>query len=156
MILDFPTTQPAAFQLAEELREPGNRLGVRRVTLDDPAQEELLLRKLGTRGWGRVHYFRNHFETGWGEHQQGRSLSPRAFEAFLRFVGSVSFPDSSKKPSVFLADSGGIELCWEDVSGHAVQVEFTRDGAEYFLGASEEEGSIAYSEIGHLSALLSA
>jgi len=125
-------------------------------TLDNPAQEEVFLRKLGIRGWRRVHYFRNHFETGWGEHQQGRSLSPRAFEAFLRFVGSVAFPASSKKPSVFLTDSGGIELCWEDVSGHAVQVEFTRDGAEYFLGATEEEGFIAYSEMGNLSARLSA
>ena len=73
------------------------------------------------------------------------------FPISCRFVGSVAFPDSRKKPSVFLTDSGGIELCWEDAAGHAVQVEFTRDGAEYFLGASEEEGSIAYSDIGHLS-----
>lgn len=91
-----------------------------------------------------------------GEHQQGRSLSPRAFEAFLRFVGSVAFPDSSKKPSVFLTDFGGIELCWEDAAGHLVQVQFTRDESEYFLGASEEEGAIAYSDIGHLATLLSA
>jgi len=57
MTLDLPTTQCVAYQLAEDLREPANRLGVRRVTLDDPSQEEVLLRKLGTRRWGACIFF---------------------------------------------------------------------------------------------------
>lgn len=63
-------------------------------------------------------------------------------------------PARRKAYCVFLTDSGGIELCWEDVCEHAVQVEFTSDGAEYFLGATEAEGSVTYSEFGRLPALL--
>ena len=74
---------------------------------DQWARHELLLRKLGPKGWGRVYQFRNYYGPGWGE--RGRVLSPRALEAFFRFVEMADFPPATR-PSVFLTDRGGIEL----------------------------------------------
>jgi len=124
--------------------------------LDQPEMEDVLLQKLGVRGWGRTHYFRNVFQSGWGEHGNGKSLSPRAFEAFLRFLQAVQFPAMDKEPSVFLTDQGTIELCWEDTRGASVQVEFRRNDAEYFLEHSGEEGTMDYRSLLALAQKLSA
>ncbi len=94
--------------------------------------------------------FRNHFDIGWGEHGNGRALSPRAYEALLRFVQIARFP-ADVVPSVFLTNDGGIELAWEDKEGHPVQIEFQRDGAEYFLGATKCEGFVGYEEMDEIA-----
>ena len=80
---------------------------------------ELLLRKLGPTGRGRVDDFRNFYSSGWGKH--GKVLSPKAVEAFFRFLEIAHFP--AGYPSVFLTDRGGIELCWEEGEGKSAQVE---------------------------------
>ncbi len=110
---------------------------------------------MGARGWGRVQYFRNHFDVGWGEQGRGRVLSPRAFEAFLRFIEVAQFPVKGKKPSVFLTDAGGIELCGEDKEGHAVQLEFRSKGADYFLAWTNVEEFIDYSRLPELTQTVS-
>jgi hypothetical protein len=67
----------------------------------------------------------------------------------------VNFP-ADVTPSIFLTNDGGIELCWEDVAGKAVQVEFRPGGIEYFLAASGEEAEIEYVELPDLARRLSA
>jgi hypothetical protein len=120
--------------------------------MDD--REELLLRKLGPKGSARVHQFRNYYESGWGE--KGRVLSPKALDAFFRFLEDATFPNAATVPSVFLTDRGGIELCWEDRNGKSVQVEFTGTGAEFYKAATDEEGAMALDGLAHLSQRLSA
>jgi len=56
---------------------------------------------------------------------------------------------------VFLTDRGGIELCWEDREGQSVQVEFTGTGAEFYQGATEEEGVVAFDGLPQLAGRLS-
>jgi hypothetical protein len=137
----LPPPQSLAYALVNDLREPAAVANIHRTAPDEWAREELLLAKLGARGWGRVHHFRNYYGSGWGEHT-GSVLSPRALSAFFRFVDAFKFP-SGVIPSVFLTDRGGIELCWEDESRKSVQVEFTRAGAEFYREATGEEGALA-------------
>ena len=141
-----------AYRLIEELRESAAVPGVRRAAPDELAREELLLRKLGSKGWGRVHHFRNYYDSGWGEN--GRVLSPKALDAFFRFVEEANFP--GRNPSVFLTDGGGIELCWEDRDGKATQVEFTAKGVEFYKAATDEEGSVFFDALAALARRLSA
>lgn len=53
----------------------------------------------------------------------------------------MTFP-AGKLPSVLLTDTGGLELCWEDAAGNARQIEFKSDGLDYYLAATNEEGSL--------------
>ena len=151
-VLSFQTQSPA-YSLVEELREPAAVAGVRRTAPDELAREELLLRKLGPKGWGRVYHFRNYYASRWGEN--GSVLSPRALDAFFRFVEEANFPGGKSSPSVFLTDRGGIELCWEDGDGKQVQVEFTGTGAEFYKAATEEEGVVAFDGLAQLARRLS-
>jgi len=152
-VLSFQTQSPA-YSLVEELRELAAVAAVRRTAPDELAREELLLRKLGPKGWGRVYHFRNYYASGWGEN--GRVLSPRALDAFFRFVEEANFPAGKSSPSVFLTDRGGIELCWEDGDGKQVQVEFTGTCAEFYKAATEEEGVVTFDGLAELARRLSA
>ncbi|NUN92819.1 MAG: hypothetical protein HUU04_03450 [Verrucomicrobiae bacterium] len=145
--------QSQAYTLLEELQEPPEVSAVRRAEPDEIAREELLLRKLGPKGWGRVHHFRNYYASGWGEN--GHALSPKALDAFFRFVEVVEFPADKASPSVFLTDRGGIELCWENRAGESVQVEFTASGVECYQAASDREGLAAFEDLEQLSRQLS-
>ena len=107
--------------------------------MDD--REELLLRKLGRRaGAGCAN---SETTTSPAGAKGGRVMSPRALDAFLRFLEEATFPAAKNTPSVFLTDRGGIELCWEDPNGKSVQVEFTGTGAEFYDAATDEEGTVA-------------
>lgn len=129
-----------SYTLAQDLCEPATLANIHRSAPDEWAREDLLLRKLGARGWGRVHHFRNYYASGWGEHG-GKILSPSALSAFFQFLESITFP-AGTVPSVFLTDQGGIEICWEDEAGKSVQIEFTRTGAEYYCEATGTEGVV--------------
>ena len=113
------------------------------------APEELLLSKLGAKDWRRLHHFRHYYSTGWGD-GSGRPLSPRALETLYRFLESATFPQGAK-PSLFLTDAGCIELCWEDSSGKAVQVEFRSAEIEFYLEKQDLEGSVPGSEAKELA-----
>jgi hypothetical protein len=117
-------------------------------------REELLLKKLGTPGWGRLHHFRHYYQPGWGE-GKGHQLSPRALEGFFRFLATAEF-HTGKVPSIFLTDCGGLELAWEDANDKAVQVEFTSQGAEYCLAAKDSEGQVQVEALGQFAAKLAA
>lgn len=140
MIAYLPPPPASAYRLIEELREPMGLAGIHRVAMDDRAVEQALLTKLGARGWGRIHHFRNHYNQPWGE-RRGEALSPRALDGLTRFVTAATFPAGSQ-PSVFLTDQGTLELCWEDAEGTARQVEFKADSIDYFVAATGEEATV--------------
>ena len=144
----IPPPQSPAYTLVNDLREPAALATIHRTAPDEWVREELLLAKLGSRGWGRVYHFRNYYGSGWGEHA-GQMLSPKALSAFFQFVDAFAFPHGVV-PSVFLTDRGGIELCWEDESRKPVQVEFTRTGAEFYREATGDEGELAHGALSQL------
>ena len=153
MPIKVPYERPA-YELVEGLREPAQPLAVSRAEPSGWARQASVLRKLGPKAWVRVSLFRNYFTAGWGEN--GRVLSPRALDAFFRFVEGATFPAGNRSPTVFLTDQGGIELCWEDRNGNSVQVEFTGGGIEYYEAATNEEGAVAFDGLAQLSQRLSA
>jgi hypothetical protein len=144
----MPPPQTRAYALVNDLCESATLTNIHRSAADEWAREDLLLAKLGARGWGRVHHFRNYYASGWGEHA-GRVLSPRGLGAFFQFMEAFTFP-GGVVPSVFLTDRGGIELCWEDENGKSVQVEFTRTDAEFYREATSEEGVVAHGALKEL------
>jgi hypothetical protein len=148
MITLLPSPPSSAYTLVNDLCEPAALANVHRIAPDEWAREELLLGKLGPRGWGRVHHFRNYYASGWGEHG-GQMLSPGALSAFFRFVDAFAFP-KGVIPSVFLTDRGGIELCWEDEQCKSVQVEFTRTAAEFYREATGEESALVHGALNEL------
>lgn len=152
MIASLPPPS-TSYTLVEELRELTAPLAVRRQAVNDTEWEELVLSKLGARGWGRLIHFRQFYQQGWGN-QRGSALSPRAFETFVRFLAEANFPVGGKAPSVFLTDRGGLEVCWESASGKAVQIEFTRNGVEFFNEETGAEGEAPLTALPDLKKIL--
>jgi hypothetical protein len=148
MTICLPPPSASAYRLVDDLREPVGISSVHRIAMDDLAVEQSLLAKLGARGWGRIHHFRNHYNQPWGE-RHAAPVSPRALDSLARFVAATTFP-AGKLPSIFLTDTGGLELCWEDASGAAQQIEFKPDGLEYFIAATGEEGAVGLDGIAEL------
>jgi len=134
-----------AYRLTESLQEPFRSESVLRPAPDEVEFEELLLQKLGPRGWGRLHHFRQYYSPAWGTGAE-KPLSPRAVGAFRLFLQNVQFPHG-RLPSIFLTDKGGLELCWEDVNSKSVQVEFTSNGIEFYREATDQEGFTDFDEI---------
>src|SRR5690606_4533735 len=112
----------SAYRLAEDLLSTPEAARVMCAEPGEADREEMLLRKLGARGWGRLYHFRHFYGPGWGE-GRGRALSPRAIDAFYKFLEAVQLP-TGVQPSIFLTDDGGLELCWEDENGKAIQAAF--------------------------------
>ncbi len=152
MTTTLPQPRQFVYRLSDNLRDETPAFGVRRSAPSEGEREELLLSKLGAKGWGRLHHFRNFYSAGWGG-GTGKPLSPRALETFYRFLESARFPETSM-PSVFLTDEGTIELCWEDQTGKAVQVEFRPSDIELYLEADEVEESVPASEAKALASRL--
>jgi hypothetical protein len=150
----IPTGHFLPYRVSDDLREDRIGRAVYQPAPGEADREELLLRKLGPRGWGRLHHFRHYYEPGWGE-GKGRQLSPRALEGFFLFLGAADFPPG-KAPSIFLTDRGGLELAWEDRNGMPVQVEFTPHGAEFYTAAKDAEGQVPAEALEQLAAELAA
>ena len=149
MTATLPQPRHFVYQLSENLRDETPFFGVRTVAPSEGEREELLLSKLGAKGWGRLHHFRHYYSAGWGG-GSGKPLSPRALETFYRFLESAKFPEGSV-PSVFLTDEGCIEVCWEDSASKAVQVEFRPAEIEFYVEAHQLEDSVPTSEVKELA-----
>ncbi len=140
-----------AYHTDPSLLEPAETPEFRPAPLDEFDREELLLRKLGPRGWTRWTLFRHHYPAGWGK--GGQALSPRTVEGFFQFLKVAQFRHSP--PSVFLTDRGGIELCWEDREGRSIQLEFTETGIEFYHEPTSEEGFVELARAEELARSLS-
>jgi len=154
MTTTLPQPRQFIYQLSDNLRDETPIFGVRTSVSSEGegGREELLLSKLGAKGWGRLHHFRHYYSPGWGV-GTGRPLSPRALEAFYRFLEAARFPQGAA-PSVFLTDEGNIELCWEDKEGKAVEVEFRPSEVEFYIEAKELEDSAPATEVRALASRL--
>ena len=130
MTATLPTPKSDAYTLGEALRIDFPLAPVYSPPPNEAARETILLKKLGTRGWGRMHHFRYFYQPEWGD-SRCKPLSPRALESFYRFIEAVQIPDNCV-PSLFLTDDGGLELRWE-LNGNDVQVEFSASRIEYYL-----------------------
>lgn len=147
MLVATPTQE--SYRLEDALQEPNRSSSVMPTALEEVEFEDLLLKKLGARGWGRLYHFRQYYGPGWGQ-GSGKPLSPKAMEAFRRFLKDATFP-TGKLPSVFLTDRGGLELCWEDSAGKSVQLEFTSHGIEFFQESNHEEELLELDQVSKLS-----
>ena len=143
MIATLPTLKWDAYTLDEALRGNAPLDPVYTPPPNEADREEMLLKKLGPRGWGRMHQFRYFYQPEWGD-SRCKPLSPRALESFYRFVEALQIPFDCV-PSLFLTDSGGLELRWE-VNGNDVQVEFSTSGIEYCLPHVGVESFVAHSD----------
>jgi len=141
----LPPPRESVYQLSANLRDEAVLLEVRPAPPSEAEREELLFSKLGPRGWVRLHHFRHYYSTGWGD-GSGKPLSPRALEMFYRFLEFANFTGATK-PSVFLTDQGCIELCWEDASGKAVQLEFRPTEIEFYIESQNSEGAVPHSAV---------
>jgi hypothetical protein len=148
----LPTLKSEAYTLDEALRNNAPSGPVYMPPPNEADREEMLLKKLGARGWGRMHQFRYLYQPEWGD-SRCKPLSPRALEAFYRFIEAFQVP-SSCVPSLFLTDGGGLELRWE-VDGNDVQVEFSASGIEYYLPNVGVESWLAHSDALRLAQKLS-
>ena len=151
MTTTLPQPRQSIYQLSDNLRDETQIFGVRTAVSSEGEgeREELLLSKLGAKGWGRLHHFRHYYSAGWGD-GTSKPLSPRALEAFYRFLESATFPSGSV-PSVFLTDEGCIEVCWEDSARKAVQVEFRPAEIEFYVEEQQIEDSVPASEAKELA-----
>lgn len=154
MTTTLPQPRQFVYQLSDNLRDETPVYGVRRAEPSEGEREELLLSKLGPKGWGRLLHFRHYYSAGWGG-GSGKPLSPRALETFYRFLESATFPSGSV-PSVFLTDEGCIEVCWEDSARKAVQVEFRPAEIEFYVEAQQIEDSVPASKAKELAKRLAA
>jgi hypothetical protein len=148
----LPQPRESVYQLSEDLRDEAVFLGVRPAPPSEAEREELLFSKLGPKGWVRLHHFRHFYSAGWGD-GSGKPLSPRALETFYRFLEFAAFTGHTK-PSVFLTDQGCIELCWEDASGKAVQLEFRPTEIEFYTESQNSEGTVPNSAVAELASRL--
>ncbi|SRR5438552_4552120 len=144
MTTTLPQPRQFVYRLSDNLRDETPSLGVRASAPSEGEREDVLLSKLGPKGWGRLHHFRHYYSAGWGD-GSGRPLSPRSLEAFYRFLESATFP-VGVQPSLFLTDQGYIELYWEDASNKAVQIEFRPTEIEFYIEAEQVEGCFVASE----------
>ena len=148
----FPSIQ-ASYTTKPELSPGVDFPNIQTTGTSEGRREDLLLQKLGPRGWGRLHHFRNYYSQGWGERGQGRPLSPRSLDAFFRILEVMPQPQRDT-PKLFLTDSGHLELCWTDETGAAVQLEFTPSQTEFYLASSETESAVPHHAIADLAHLL--
>jgi hypothetical protein len=149
-----PTLTSFAYTLEADLQELPAGDAIHRSGPDESSRDDLVLRKLGKRGWERLNLFRFSYQEGWGESSRP-ALSPRALEAFSRFIAEVNFPHD-RQPSIFLTDEGGLELVWEDAAGQSVQVEFRSKGIKYYRAMNDEEGEASFGSLKELARRLSA
>lgn len=117
-------------------------------TLLSADDQDIILQKLGPRGYGRMLAFTQFYTTGWGE--GNKQVSPRGLSAFLRFLKQVTFRKGAD-PSVFLSDDGELQVAWNDESGQAVQLLFGPKTIDVFHEAKRRDDSVALNEYGNLA-----
>lgn len=121
----YPLPRPyhleGSFQERQDLMTPFGPLSM--------DEQDLLINKLGARGYGRVLLFSQYYGSGWGE--GNKQVSPKGQASLLRFLEKVDFR-SGADPSVFLTDEGALELAWVDTHGNPVQLAFGSQGIEVY------------------------
>jgi hypothetical protein len=108
-------------------------------------EEDLLIQKLGARGWVRMLQFSKFYGPGWGE-GHNKQLSPKGQASFLLFLKAVTFREGAD-PSLFLTDEGELELAWEDAKGRPLQLVFGRMGITVFVESTSRDECVPHTSI---------
>lgn len=143
MSLTLPFDLQRPYKFEQRIQEV-QKLGAWPAALS-PDEEDLLIQKLGARGWVRLVQFSNFYGPGWGE-GHNKQLSPKGQASFLLFLTQVTFREGAD-PSVFLTDNGELELAWEDAQGHPIQLVFGRTGIGTYTGRNEREENHPHSDV---------
>jgi hypothetical protein len=139
--------QPRAYTLDQRVQEV-QRPGAWPAPLS-VHEEDLLIQKLGARGWVRMLQFTQFYGPGWGG--GNKQLSPKGRMAFLAFLRTVELRDGAN-PSVFLTDDGELEMAWEDRAGKPVQLVFGPQGVLVYVEATAREELVPYLQLKELAA----
>ena len=138
MDVDLATNQASLLSLRQRLRV----LTRQHQEIDHPTPAVLsdaALNVLGENGRRRFQEFRQ-YQEGWHV-GQGKALSARSVSITNSFL--THLPELvAYHPSLFLTPAGNLELAWEDTNGRDIEVEFGRDGIEYFIEALDEEDTV--------------
>lgn len=126
--------EPRVYKLEEDLQVNMDQ-GMWTTTLSADEQD-LLIKKLGDRGWGRMLLFTKYYTPGWGE--GNKQVSPRGQATFMRFLKLVTFREGAD-PSVFLSNDGELQVAWNDMEGKAVQLLFGPNTIEVFHEAAHRD-----------------
>lgn len=130
----LPFAEPRVYKLDDDLQsniDPG--MWTTTLSADE---QDLLIKKLGDRGWGRMLLFTKYYTPNWGG--GNKQVSPRAQAAMLRFLEHVTFRDGAD-PSVFLSNDGELQIAWNDSNGKAVQLLFGPNTIEVFHEAKHRD-----------------
>lgn len=127
-----------------EFRPSAPVVEVRAVDPGQFEQYEVLIDKLGRHGWGRVMYFEKHYSRPWGQRAECSPFSKESLRRLYSFVEKM--PNLEPLPSVFLTDSGNLELGWKNELGQVVSIEFTPSHMEYYIEKFNEEESLSYED----------
>lgn len=115
-------------------------------SIDEPTSN--MLKVLGENGVSRIERFIK-IEKGW-DSGKGESFSKASLGVLDNFLVKYERFPAGNIPSVFLTNSGNIQIEWEDLEGNNVEVEFFEKHFEYYFGATDEEGKYDISEIDQL------
>lgn len=139
--------QPKAYTLDPRMQEV-QRPGAWPAPLS-PHEEDLLIQKVGARGWVRMLQFTQFYGPGWGE-GHNKQLSPKGRAAFLQFLQLVELREGAD-PSVFLTDLGELEMSWDDRTGKPIQLVFGPKGVLVYVESQDREELMPYTRLGELA-----
>ncbi len=146
MSVKLPFTEPRMYTLDDDLRSNIDQ-GMWTTTLS-AEEQDLLIKKLGNRGWGRMLLFSKYYTPGWGE--GNKQVSPRGQAAMLRFLQQVTFREGAD-PSVFISDDGELQLAWNDSNSKAIQLLFGPNSIEVFHEAQYREETMPLTDYDKLA-----
>jgi len=128
-----PHTRLVNFTMQAESRDD-NRLVLRNT--DSLTQK--MARIVGDNGAERYTKFES-YGAGW-DGADAKPLSYRSVAVMEYFL--EQFSEFSRTPSIFLLESGNLQLGWEDSQDNTVEVEFAPERLVYFIEALNREGEI--------------
>jgi hypothetical protein len=104
----------------------------------------LVYAKIGGAALQRLNDFRQ-WPAGWN-HGSGEEIAWGTLQNFTTFLSHARFR-TGNPPSLFLTDSGHLELVWETRDGSPVNVSFTPAGANYFFETTGEENEVPAADL---------
>jgi hypothetical protein len=111
----------------------------------------LVYAKIGSAALQRLNDFRQ-WPAGWNQ-GSGDEIAWGTLQNFASFLSDARFR-TGNPPSLFLTDSGHLELAWEARDGSVMNASFTPAGASYFFEGSNEEGEVSASELSKFAAVV--
>ncbi len=94
---------------------------------------------IGENGADRFEEFKQ-YKSGW-DLGIGEPLSPQSIALLDTFI-NFYYDCFKTEPSLFLTNSGNLELGWEDKNGQEIELEFFPNKIEFYIESIGEEGEV--------------